>query len=513
MTQFKISVRPNPGPVTYRPGTKIMDFPGDTFSSTRIRQPFPPYKPTPKPIWTPPKGPSFIGPIRGIGGDRFRNDENARRLADQARERQRALDAARQRAEAERRERAQREQLENQERMRRLQSSLRQQQEERDRQRLLQDRLRTQRDAAERLRRQQEERFRQQRELEARRQRVTPGRSSWWSRLKDSFLEKSAYAEPKTQEDLPATNVELEKTEIAASPSKFTWPADKSRKPFFVRFFFPSTEVSVKEGVSRQMSAGQKAIEDAIQAVGRDISNLPISAKAELSEVFAGFSEQSPLDIHLKLNPSPEDLKSGHTGAYTSESSGQPGRAQIEIPLDLTKGLAFGGGKAVTVAKTPSEIRDVLQRTVLHEGLHALLIRQKLASENIWQSAKKSLQVNGDRDGVNAFNDLTMTFLTAQEEIFAFANEGRVYSPVDGRAEKLKTWVTMVSDFMTGKDIRLKTEDSKVSVTAKVPAKESRTWNVEFRLPTGSVTVQKQDIARLRSLNQSYKLAIAPDRK
>jgi hypothetical protein len=294
----------------------------------------------------------------------------------------------------------------------------------------------------------------------------------------------------------------LRKQEVVADkPSEF--PLGKNDS-FHVRFSFPQLEVSA-EGPSRRLQKAQQSIVSGIQSVTSDIRDLPRSDREELSEPFRNLPASNPIGLHLITDPTPEDLTSGTGAAYTMKKDGQ---IKIQFPTDLTTGKIFAAGKTIQVSGT--RVKDLIKRTIIHEFLHALLIRKKIDSDSVAPAMDAGLRVKGDPETVKVFNTLARNYLTAQEEIFAYENEGRLYQPASPAVEKLKTWKALVEGLFAEKNLLLEGSSHRIALSDAKAAK-GHGWQINYTMPSGDINVSHAQLAKLSALNTSYRIAVAPE--
>lgn len=270
--------------------------------------------------------------------------------------------------------------------------------------------------------------------------------------------------------------------------------------PIFVRFAFPLAEVDtgrpstkIENGKTAILTAIAKIIADngtyAAQATPADLKRVQ-TERAELSEAFLNYPATAPLNIFIDTASIITTLKTNTISAYTDNvyvnladvGNRSKLKAAILVPDLLLNGGIVGGGQKVRAA-TPAELKAIL----LHEGIHALLIKDGIDANNIWDSlVQKGIQLNGPQNGNDLFTELARKYLIAQEEVFAYAQEALLYPPLSPNVAHYSSYIKLAESFFKNRSLAFSTVSKKINVTQKVN-KKPVAWSIYYSYPTGTV--------------------------
>jgi len=287
----------------------------------------------------------------------------------------------------------------------------------------------------------------------------------------------------------------------------------------FVRFAFPENEVS-SSGESTRIQKAKQSIVEAITQVLEPLCSLPPAAswqerreqmtvRARWREVLRGLGSSSPLNVYIATEPSPWEVFSGQFAALTGrifislQDLGNPARLQaaIRIPLMMLSGgpLPWQG----SIQRVPPISQADLQRTMFHEALHAMLIRQSSDADAIWEANRAQLKVQGDPSAGSQFVELVRKHLIAQEEVFAYANEASLYPPMSPEKARYDSFITNVERFLIRRPLTLNTVSRTIPVRQKVAHRVVK-WIITYQVPSGTANLTVDEIKTLKMLLAIY---------
>jgi hypothetical protein len=273
-----------------------------------------------------------------------------------------------------------------------------------------------------------------------------------------------------------------------------------------VRFAYPQSEIG-PTGTSKKVTDAKAAILRAIGQLLADLTSFPggtaaqvrgqQETRARLKEALRGFDDAHPLNVFIATLESPAELGALHPPPTTDRifvdaaDVGDEAKLQAAIRMPIRHvlgGVAATGG--TTQAATPAE----LERTVLHESLHALLIRRKADGETVWNTEKAALTITGPESVKRLCESVLHGYLVAQEELFAYDQVATLLPPVDPArdlvyAPIVKSIEKFLRDHGTS-DVRR----FSLKVDEKVGGK-AVSWEIAYRVPrTAAVTNQNRDL-------------------
>ena len=199
-----------------------------------------------------------------------------------------------------------------------------------------------------------------------------------------------------------------------------------------VRFAYPQSEIASGHTTDRVERAKTSILHSIGLAMG-DLGNFPPAAnqaerheqqrsRARLREAMSGWNSSSPLHIFISTEASLIEARSGHVGPLTDkvhirlQDIGDPTRLQAAIRMSLTM---IQGGIISPSQRLEAASQDVMKRSMLHEVIHAHLIRQSSDATSIWQTHQTQLTIQGSPSVSPLFTELVRKYLIAQEELFA----------------------------------------------------------------------------------------------
>ena len=96
-------------------------------------------------------------------------------------------------------------------------------------------------------------------------------------------------------------------------------------------------------------------------------------------------------------------------------------------------------------------------------------------------------------------------YVISQEEVFAYENEGSLYPPVSPNKMLYDSYLKNVKLFFDRRKLTLKAVKRSIPVQEKVAGK-AVPWNLEYQVPTGTVSLTVDDLATLSLLLSAYPL-------
>ncbi len=285
----------------------------------------------------------------------------------------------------------------------------------------------------------------------------------------------------------------------------------------FVRFAYPRSEASPTGPSQRIQSAKQKILQAIVQ-IEVDIGTLPEAAsraerreqetvRARLREALRGLCGSSPLNIYIVIEPTPQEIAAGQVAATTDrvlvnlQDVGNPARLQAVIRMPLL--LLHGGALPPSQRRVPAASQADLQRTLTHEALHVLLIRQSSDANAIWEANRSQLTVQGSPSVRAKFVELVRKYLIAQEEVFAYENEASLYPPISREKARFDSFITNAERFLNRRQLTLRAVLRSIPVSQRV-TRQAVTWKISYRVPSGVVNLVDGDIQVLSLLLAYY---------
>jgi Domain of unknown function (DUF4157) len=280
-----------------------------------------------------------------------------------------------------------------------------------------------------------------------------------------------------------------------------------------IRYAYPLSEMSKVEedkiSPSQTVTDVKLQIGKLIAEVIADIGTFPppkdkadeqriLQERARLGEAFRDLTTTKPLNIFIATLPNQSEMVSGQfvpttdTVYIDAKDVGNKSKleAAVRIPLqNLKGGISPRTGKKES-AVSPAELKDA----VLHEALHAMLIRKGIGSDAQWEKLKSGkFKINGPSDAQAKGEEIVRKFLIAQDEVFVYESVATLYKPSEG--DKLKesfdSFIKNAKSFLIRKGAKMSTAKYSVSVSEKVD-KKAVPWNITYELPD-SLTLTAED--------------------
>lgn len=298
-------------------------------------------------------------------------------------------------------------------------------------------------------------------------------------------------------------------------------PLSQVGSGIFVRFAYPQTEVS-RAGPSQRIQSAKQVILQAIAQVVADLGSLPPAAsraerreqktvRAQLTEAMTSLGRPSPLNVFIATEPSHQELLGGQVAALTDsvfvnlQDVGNLTRLQaaIRMPLLMLRGGVLPAGGRIQ--QIPAASQADLQRTLLHEALHSMLIHQSSDANSVWQANRTQLTVQGSPSAVPKLLELVRKYLIAHEEVFAYENETSLYPPLSPEKARYESFIRGVESFLRRRSLTLNTMLRSIPVSKRV-AGQAVTWTITYKVPSGTISLTVSDIQSLDLLLGIYPL-------
>jgi hypothetical protein len=339
---------------------------------------------------------------------------------------------------------------------------------------------------------------------------IQPQKETYW------FQDKPP--KEKGEEEI-VTRAERQRNVIMESPTEIF---SKGVGTVYVRFAYSETEMQLGTGNSgeklkSEIGDAKKIIRDSIGEIMQDLYAYPtpetlkehrenLSTRARLKETLK-FTKNNPFNIYLTSTPSHEELTSGEAYPTTAKiyvnikDVGDKSKLQpaIRVPVKaIVKGMSAAEG---SVEKGPTEQKKELKRIMLHENIHVMLLKRKFDAETIWNKLKSNLKLTGPQDIISKIENLAKFYILAQEEIFAYAEVGKLYPPVQAQ-KNLYEMFKVAAELFFKNDLNAKihVQKYKLKVSERIKlTKKSRlekvTWEMLVRFPKIGTKITK-DIAK-----------------
>ena len=269
---------------------------------------------------------------------------------------------------------------------------------------------------------------------------------------------------------------------------------------------------------SPQMGKARDLVIDAIRQVLQDLDSLPDApnkqvrsedekTRARLKETVHAFSASRPLIIFLASELTltsgellgKEGLAFKTDQVYVSRDElGDPTKLQAAIRMQLIKlfGGTVGLGKPVS-ALTSQELKE----SVLHETIHAFLITKGISANQVWNTIKNQLVINGPPTVRQRCEELIHRFLLAQEEVFVYENVakmGKDYQAFLSNKDVYDLYVGVVKVFFESRHAKFGESKQTLDAQGKSP-KKSGSWTITLAYPK-VLTVDATDMTHLNEL-------------
>lgn len=286
-----------------------------------------------------------------------------------------------------------------------------------------------------------------------------------------------------------------------------------------VRFAYPQTSIS-RRGPAPNITKAKYAILHGIAQTIKDLSkpltgsrqrrrNLQLM-RARMSQIFRGFTRSSPLNVFISPHLTHTQLLTGTIAAFTNrvyvrtQDIGNPKKlkAAILIPMQMVIGGVLPTRKGMV--RVPKASRADFARTMLHEGLHAMLIRQGKDAGAMWNKTKSQMKLGTQHKA--KLIELIRKFLISQEEVFAYTNIGKLYPPVKTTKKKYDSFIKISQRLLVKKGASIKTKDESIRVNKRVAGKRVK-WKIRYKIPQGNINLSTRDGKILKLVLSFYPLA------
>jgi len=327
-----------------------------------------------------------------------------------------------------------------------------------------------------------------------------------------------------------ATMAERRHQVVVDKPKDFSVVGTPRTDPVVVviRFAYPASEFS--EGKeSGKLKSAKGAVIGAVAQLFGDLGTFRFANPAEerrilqerarLTEALKGFTRDNPLNIYL-AEETEEETRSGAffpTTARVFVNLNDVGdtnklKTAIRIPLHSILG---GPNPAKGAGEDPAASRAEMEKTVLHESIHALLIGRSADSDAEWKRVQGKLAIKGPDKVQQPAQDLVHAYLLAQEELFAYSAVELLFPKKPGEMEEGKPgyeiFVNTANLFFKKHGVTLKDEKIKLSVSDKVKSKVVP-WEIVYSYPTDMSLVDK-DFEVLQVVLKSWPLQLLTRRR
>lgn len=286
------------------------------------------------------------------------------------------------------------------------------------------------------------------------------------------------------------------------------------------RFAYPKSALEMRR-YNERIEKAKNRINLAIEEIDFDLNNIAETTttlsqfrkeeriRARLKEAFRLITKNAPLNIYISYETSeiaegartiPETRK-----IYVKDTEvGDTSKLKAVIRLSIFKLLGL-----MDVFKRHSEWSDPeLQQIMLHEMLHAMLIRKNADSDTIWKQIKSDLKITGPKNARIQLMDLIHKFLISQEEIFVYKNVSKIYESEDKLLKDYLKFFNITKPLLSRltKGGKLKNKPIKLPVEEKVAKKKVR-WQIEYKYPD-VIQIGNQDIKSIEEASAKCPLTI-----
>ncbi len=272
---------------------------------------------------------------------------------------------------------------------------------------------------------------------------------------------------------------------------------------------------SVGRGAADEIKRGRTSIIAAIVKMLKDLDTVPAPAskaagledkriRARLKEAARGLTAAKPLRILIASS----DMEALYTLRFQTaaifirkEDIGDESKLEAAIRLPL---VAFLGTESP--AKVTALTTEEAAEGMLHEMVHALLLRRGIGNNAVWDTIKNKV-ADGPATVRNRCEELIELYLRAQEEVFVYdsiAKLGSAYSSVGSQANAITylEWLARAKEFLINKGVVFDRTTKKLDVAEKVGGKKVD-WSIDFVFPR-KVTVAGPDLTPLNQLIRQY---------
>jgi hypothetical protein len=219
--------------------------------------------------------------------------------------------------------------------------------------------------------------------------------------------------------------------------------------------------------------------------------------RARMKELFKGFTADKPLNIYL----APETEREFQSGKYVPTtaqvwvSMGDVGdAAKLKTAMRIPLHHILGGANPAQggAADAPADMK----RTLIHESLHALLLNRGADSDVVWKQAQTQITLTGPDAAQKKTMDLIRAYVLAQEELFAYSYEERMYAPVTSGPQQsgkviYQLFMTAADRFFANKKAAFEVVKKKLDVAEKVDGKKVD-WDITYKFPK-SLALTEED--------------------
>jgi hypothetical protein len=325
---------------------------------------------------------------------------------------------------------------------------------------------------------------------------------------------KSLWFQPKPPE-APASGKDIDQIPIGNDRSSvvedprnpFTVPPPAGEFPIVVNFAFMGSDRR-GQSASPEINRAETAILDGIRRVFQDLLSVPPAPsqavrtadeqrRARLKEALRRFGIAKPLRIFISSDESA--LLTGlslRTEAIFIRQQDIGNDAKLEAAIRVPV-VALIGSQSDANPMTQEEAGEA----ILHEMVHAMLIRRHASANDLWQTINTQL-VTGPRTVKNRCEELIHRYLLAQEEVFTYQSVselGSAYSHFSaGNQPRYELFIAATEAFFRSKNVKLEVSKKKLDVTEKVGGKKVD-WSIEIHFPR-RVLVAGADLTLMNDL-------------
>ncbi len=294
-----------------------------------------------------------------------------------------------------------------------------------------------------------------------------------------------------------------------------------------IRYAFPSSEITTggaayQWGESSTITTAKTAIKNALTQVTTDIQNYNFQGSQasspekiredRLTAMFTQFSQQTPLNIFLSVNPMDQTPL---TNSVTINAANATKDAATLIPTQMFSAARMAVNKPAGAA-TPQET----QRTVLHETTHDMLIRSNADFVSVWNANNMALVPMPGGDLANLMLNVARAFVIAQEEDFTYSTEESLYPPTAAPGSSAPApaalpqhaaytrFISTVRSFFTKKGLKMR--QIKLPVVPSNQSANVASWKIPYEFPEGAVRLTSSDESVMQLLMTSWSQVHGP---
>lgn len=221
--------------------------------------------------------------------------------------------------------------------------------------------------------------------------------------------------------------------------------------------------------------------------------------RARLNEAFNNFPASKPLNIFIATLDSPAELISGKyvptTDSVYVDVKDIGNRSKLEAAIRLPLQNLAGGIVPKSGQHVQAQSNSELKKTILHEALHVMLIKQGTDANSLWNSMKSGFTIQGSPSAQAKGVELIRKFLIAQEEVFVYESVAKLYPPIDRIKPIYDLFINGVKRLLKDKqNVSQKTSKS-ISVSENVD-KKNVAWSINYEQPS-SLTLGASDVTKI----------------